>query len=58
VIGGTFKSKNGKKKRAMCDTPVSVKIQHWTNILFNMPADDFLIICDAVDIVKDMKNVD
>jgi hypothetical protein len=42
----------------MCDTPVSVKIQHWTNILFNMPADDFLIICDAVDIVKDMKNVD
>lgn len=40
----------------MCDTPVSVKIQHWTNILFNMPADDFLIICDAVDIVKDMRD--
>jgi hypothetical protein len=56
AIGGTFKSKSGKRKRVMCDTPVSVKIQHWTNILFNMPADDFLIICDAVDIVKDMRD--
>ena len=32
------------------------KIQHWINILINMPANDFDIICDAVDIVKDMRD--
>lgn len=39
----------------MSDTPDSLKIQHWINILYNMPADDFLIISDAVDIVNDMR---
>ena len=43
------------KKKLMSDV---TKIQHWINILINMPKDDFDIICDAVDIVKDMKNVD
>lgn len=33
-----------------------IKIQHWINILLNMPDADYSIICDAIDIVKDMRN--
>lgn len=32
-----------------------IKIQHWINILINMPDDDFSVICDAIDIAKDLK---
>lgn len=34
----------------------STNIQHWINILLNMPYDDFDIISDAIDIVKDIRN--
>lgn len=34
----------------------SLKIQHWINILINMPIDDFNIIVDAIDVAKDMRN--
>ena len=34
----------------------SIKIQHWINILINMPKDDFNIIVDAIDVAKDIRN--
>ena len=32
------------------------KIQSWVNIFSALSLDDFASICDAVDIVKDMRN--
>ena len=34
----------------------SSTLQSWINILVNLSDLDFDIICDAVDVVKDMKN--
>lgn len=34
----------------------SFTLQSWINILLNLSKVDFDIICDAVDVVKDMKD--
>ena len=34
----------------------SSTLQHWVNILMNLPKVDIDIICDAIEIVKEMKN--